>query len=316
MASGALSLLEAAKSGTDMKKAGVIETIIQESPCIEQLTWVTISGNALKHTVEDTLPTVGFRPVNGTYSSSFGTDTEHYWGVAILGGEFKVDNFLVDVVGSEEDIEAKQWIKLAKANALRFDYEVFNGTGASNGFKGLKQLISEGFGISYANSTTGAPVNLDKLDEGHDQFRNQGGADAIWANRTCRRQITKTARTSVTGVSLIDVGTDVFGRQVMSWNDIPIRILGDVMDGSGNIVPALPFTEDPGDGVFDCASLYFVKLDEDNVTGLLGKGGSMAVKSFGEQQAAPQRMGRLEWYPGLAVFNQYSVVRLTGITAS
>ncbi len=315
MATGALSLLEAAKSGTDQKKRGVIETIIQESPIIEQLPWLTISGNALKSTAEDTLPSVSFRQVNASYSASYGTDTEYFWGVAILGGEVKVDNFLVDVVGSEEDIEAKQWIKLSKANAMRFDFEAINGTGAGNGFKGLETLIAEGFGQTYANSTTGATVSLDKLDEANDLFRNQGGAHAIWANRAQRRQITKSARTSVSGVSLIDVGTDVFGRQVTMWNDIPIRILGDVIDGSGNVVPALPFDENPGDGVFDASSMYFVKLGEDDVTGLLGKGGSFSVKSFGEQQASPQRMGRLEWYPGLAVFNQYSAVRLTGITA-
>lgn len=315
MAAGNLSLLEATKSGKDQIKTGMIETIIQESPIIEMLPWMTIAGNALKRSYEDTLPDVQFRNVNEAYSSSYGTESEHYWGVAIMGGEYKVDNYLVNVTGSEADLEAKQINALAKSNAMRFDFEAINGTGANKGFKGFKSLVGEGFGISYANSTTGATISLDKLDEAHDQFRNQGGADAALLNRTVRRQITKAARTSVTGVSLIDVGTDVFGRQVTTWNDIPLRILGDVRDGSGNTVAALPFNEDPGDAVSDCTSLWFVKFDEDNVCGLLGKGGSFDVKRFGELQAAPQRMGRLEWYPGIAVFNQYSIVRLTGITA-
>jgi hypothetical protein len=294
----------------------MIETIIQESPIIEMLPWMTIAGNALKRSYEDTLPDVQFRNVNEAYSSSYGTETEHYWGVAIMGGEYKVDNYLVNVTGTEADLEAKQINALAKSNAMRFDFEAINGTGANKGFKGFKNLVAEGFGITYANSTTGATVNLDKLDEAHDQFRNQGSADAVLLNRTARRQITKAARSSVTGVSLIDVGTDVFGRQVTTWNDIPLRILGDVRDGSGNTVAALPFNEDPGDGTSDCTSLWFVKFGEDDVAGLLGKGGSFDVKRFGELQAAPQRMGRLEWYPGLAIFNQYSVVRLTGVTAS
>jgi hypothetical protein len=316
MASGALTLIEAAKAGTDQKKRGVVETIIQESPIIEMVPWLTISGTAFKQTVEDTLPNVQFRAVNGSYTRSFGTDTERYWGVTILGGEYAVDPFLVDVIASDGDLRAKQVAKLAKANAMRFDFEAINGTGASNGFKGWKQLISEGLGQSYANSATGATVNLDKLDEAHDLFRNQGGAHAMLLNRTARRQITKAARTSVTGVSLIDVGTDVFGRQVTSWNDIPMRILGDVIDGSGNVVDALPFNEDPGDGTFDCTSIYFAKFGEDDVAGLMGKGGSFQVKDFGELETQPQLMGRLEWYPGMAVFNSYSLVRLTGITAA
>lgn len=315
MATGALSLIEATKSSSEPRKRGVVQTIIQESPIIEMLPWLPFAGNAFKQTVEDTVANVSFRPVNGTYTRSYGTDTERYWGVSILGGEYAVDNFLVNVTGTEEDLEAKQVIKLSKGNALRFDYEALNGTGGSNGFKGVKQLISEGLGQSLANVVNGGTIVLDKLDEANDLFRNQGSASAMWLNRTIRRQITKAARSSVTGVSLIDVGTDVFGRQVTMWNDIPMRILGDVIDGSGNIVPALPFTEDPGDAVLDCSSVYFVKLGEDDVCGLVGKGGSLEVKSFGEQQAAPQRMGRLEWYPGLAIFNQYSIVRLTSVTA-
>jgi hypothetical protein len=315
MAAGALTLLEATKSGRDQVKTGMIETIIQESPIIEMLPWTTIAGNALKREYEDTLPDVQFRNVNESYNSSYGTDTEHYWGVAIMGGEYKVDNFLVDVTGSEADLEAKQITKLAKSNAMRFDFEAINGDGSGKGFKGMKNLVAEGFGQTLLNATGGGLISLDKLDEAHDLFLNQGGADAALLNRTVRRQITSRARTTVTGVSLIDVGTDVFGRQVVSWNGVPLRILGQVRNGSGATVQALPFNEDPGDSTSDCSSLWFVKFGEDDVCGLLGKGGSFDVKRFGELQAAPQRMGRLEWYPGLAIFNQYSVVRLTGITA-
>lgn len=313
MPSGALSLLEATKSATDMKKKGVVQTIIQESPFIEMIPWLPFAGNAYKQTIEDTLPRAQFRAVNGTYSRYVGTDTERFWGVSILGGEYAVDNFLVNVTGTEDDLEAKQIVKLSKANAMRFDYEAINGTGASNGFKGLKQLLSEGLGQTLVNAANGGTLSLDKLDEANDLLLNTGSADAMLTNRTIRRKITSKARSSVTGISLIDVGTDVFGRQVTKWNDIPIRTLGQVMDGSDNFALAFPFTEDPGDATADCSSIWFLKFGEDNVCGLLGKGGSFDVKRFGEQQAAPARMGRLEWYPGLAVFDQYAVVRLSSI---
>lgn len=314
MATGALSLLEATKSSSDMLKRGVVETIIRESPLMEMLPWQSFAGNALKQTVEDTVANVMFRPVNGTYTRSYGTDTERYWGVSILGGEYAVDNFLVDVTGTEEDLEAKQIAKLSKGNAMRFDWEFLNGTGGNNGFKGLKALLAEGLGLELLNAAGGAQISLDKLDEANDLNRGQGSFDAMLTVKAVRRQITRKARTDVSGVSLIDVGTNQFGKQVTSWNDIPILTLGDTIDPNGNIVPALDFTEDPGDGAFDTTSLWFVKFGEEDVCGLVGKGGSLAVRSFGEQQAAPQRMGRLEWYPGVAVFNRYSVVRLKGIT--
>jgi hypothetical protein len=311
MPSGAISLIEAAKHGDNPVSRGMIETIIIESPVIEQLHWMPFAGVAYRQLEEGTLPSVGFRNVNEGYSQSYGSDNESFWGVAILGGEYKVDNFLVNVVATEADLEAKQIRKLAKANAMRFDYEFFEGTGsvASKGFKGLKQLVSEGKGQTVSNGT--ATISLDKLDEAHDAFLNQGGPDVIFANRTIRRQITSKARTSVTGVSLIDVGTDVFGRQVTMWNDVPIRHPLNGINSSGTVTSLLPFTE-----ASSTSSLWMLKFGEEDVCGLLGKGGSFDVKRFGELQASPQRMGRLEWYPGLAVFNQYSVVRLSAITAS
>ena len=320
MPSGNVTLLEAAKCGDNMVKQGVVETLIQESPWIEMLPWMAFSGNALQHSEEGTLPDVQFRAVNESYSASWGSDNQHFWGVAILGGEIKVDRFLVDVIGNRNDVKAKQWTKLAKSNAMRFGFECIDGTGsvASKGFKGLKTLIGEGFGQTVVHSATGATLasaaGLNNLDLALDSFRNQGGPDALLLNRTIRRQITTAARNSITGVSLIDVGTDTFGRQTVSYDGVPFRILGDVRDASGNTVPNLPFTEDPGDGVFDTASIYFAKFGEDDITGLLGLGGSFNVEDFGELETAPQQMGRLEWYPGLAVFNKFSVVRVRGIT--
>ena len=172
MPTGNVTLLEATKSGGDLQKSGVVETIIQESPMIEMLPWMAFSGNALKHSEEGTLPGVQFRNVNEGYTASWGSDNEHFWGVSILGGEIKVDKYLVNVVGTEDDIEAKQWMKLGKANAMRFDYEAFKGTGsaASKGFKGINSLISEGFGQTLAMGTNGLSMSatgggLDKMDE-------------------------------------------------------------------------------------------------------------------------------------------------------
>lgn len=313
MPTGALTLIEATKAGDDQVKLGVVETLIEESPMLEVLSWVPFAGNALQHSEEGTLPNVQFRNVNEGYSQSFGSDNQHFWGVAILGGEVKVDKFLVNVTATKEDLEAKQWRKLAKANSMRFSYEAFEGTGApaTKGFKGIKQLISEGFGQTHTNGTAtlASAAGLDNLDVAIDLFRNQGRPDVALVNRTHRRQITKAARTAVSGVSLIDVGTDVFGRKVTMYDDIPLRIVGDGMNSSGAIVPILDFTE-----ASSTSSLYLAKIGEDDVTGLLGLGGSFDVQSFGELESGPQRLGRMEWYPGVAIFNKYSIVRLTDIT--
>lgn len=320
MPAGAVSLIEAAKCGDDMKKVGIVETILFESAPIEMLPWYPFAGNSLMTEVEGTLPTVEFRRVNEGYTSSYGSDRMLQWGVAILGGEVKIDRFLQDVTSNQRNAKAKQWAKLAKANAGRFDYEFFNGTGsaASKGFKGLKQLITEGQGQTVSHSGTGATLNsqagLDTLDVAIDTFRNQGRPEAMLVNRNHRRQVTKAARTAVSGTVLIDVGTDSFGRKVNMYDDVPMRIIGDVIDGNGNVVDGLPFNEDPGDGTSDASSIYFTKFGEDDICGLLGLGGSFDIKDFGEMESAPQLLGRLEWYPGICIPNKYAVTRVTGIT--
>ena len=321
MASGSIPLLEASKYGDDMLKKGFVVTIVQESPILEALPFLTIAGNALKHQAEDTLPTVGFRDVNENWSRTYGTDTEHFWGVAIMGAEVFIDNYLLKVTSNKMNLKARQYGKVARAMALTFDRYFFDGTGASKDFKGVNALITEGFGQTInadpasANGLqigqNGTAANwgkfLAQLDAAHDLLRT-GTADAAYLNRTTRRAITRAARESVTGVSLIDVGTDAFGRQVMQWNGVPLRIIGDDETGS----QILGFDETAGANN-DCASMYFCRLGDDYVTGLLGMGGSMEVRDFGETEASPGHLGRVEWYPGLAVFSKYGVVRVTGI---
>jgi hypothetical protein len=316
MPSGAFSLLEAAKASKDQVKRGTVETLIIESPLIEMLHWTGFQGNALQHFEEGTVPSVNFRRVNEGYTPSYGSDNSHFWGVAILGGEAEVDNFLVNVVDTEGKLLAKNARKLAKANAMRFDYEALEGTGsvASKGFKGIKTLIDEGFGQKLLNASGGGALTLAKLDEANDLLLNTGGADFLLANRTVRRKVTSLARETHTGISLIDIGTDVFGRQVTRWNDIPIKTTAMALNSSGTVVNLLDFNEDPGDATSDTTSVYFVKTDEDNVTGLLGKGGTFEARSLGENYDAPARKFRMEWYPGIAIFSEYSIVRLYGIT--
>lgn len=308
--SGSVTLLEAAKWGDDLLKKGVVETIIRESPILETLPWITIQGNALKHLAEDTLPTVSFRDVNETYTRDFGTDTEHFWGTTILGGEVFVDNYIVRTRGNLGDVKARQFQKKAKANAMTFDKYFFDGTGTAKDFKGMNALIDEGFGQKTLMAAGGGALTLAKLDEAFDTMRT-GTPDAILINRTLRRKVTDLARTTHTGISLIDVGTDVFGRQVMSYNGVPFRIIGDDQNGTA----ILGFDEDPGDAVSDTASIYFVRYGADEfVSGIMGAGGTFEVRDFGETEAAPGHLGRIEWYPGVAIFNRYAVVRLYGIT--
>lgn len=312
MATGSLTLLEGAKYGTSVLKRGFVETLIQESPILEMIPFIPFSGNALEVTVEASLPEVEFRQVNQTWNKSWGTDTKRLFGVSILGGEVFIDNYILKVQSNVASVKARQYAKFAKSMSRTFDKNFFDGDGTGDSFYGLKALIADGLGTHLETSTTGGPLTLDDLDKAFDALRSQSSPDVLLMNRVVRRKITNLARDTHQGISLIDVGTDVFGRKVTEYNGTPIRIIGDDRDGN----PILPFTENPsGDSGGDTTSVYLVAFGaEENVCGLSGLGGSLEVRDFGETEAAPGHLGRVEWYPGIAIYNPYSVVRLGGIT--
>jgi len=308
MATGSLSLLEAAKYGSTTLGRGVISTLIQESPILEMLPFTSISGNAIKVSVEDTLPAPAFRDVNETYTRSHGTDTERYFGCAILGGEVFIDNYIVRVQADQVSAKARQYSKFAKAMSRVFDKYFFDGTGTAKDFKGINALIDDGLGQSQSAGTNGAALTLDMLDESFDALRSQSAPDALLMNRQMRRKINGLARSTYSGISLIDVGTDVFGRQVNTYNGVPIRIVGDDKDGN----PILSQVQVQGSTSIN-TSIYAIAFGTDeNVYGILGLGGSFDVKDFGETEAAPGHLGRVEVYPGVVVSNSFSVARLVG----
>ena len=310
MAAGSLSLLEAAKYGSTTLGRGVVSTLIQESPIMEMLPFTSITGNALKVIVEDTLPDPAFRDVNETYTRSTGSDTERFFGCAILGGEVFIDNYIVRVQADQISAKARQYSKFSKAMSRTFDKSFFDGTGTSKDFKGISALIDEGLGQKVSAGTNGATLSLAMLDEAWDSLRGQSAPDALLMNRTLRRKINDLARTTYSGISLIDVGTDTFGRQVNIYNGTPIRIIGDDKDGAA----ILDFDETQGSSSVT-SSIYAIAFGTDeNVYGILGLGGSFDIKDFGETEAAPGHLGRVECYPGVVVANSFSVARLHGIT--
>jgi len=311
MATGSLSLLEAAKYGSTTLGRGVVSTLIQESPILEMLPFTSITGNALKVSVEDTLPTPAFRDVNESYTRSHGTDTERFFGCSILGGEVFIDNYIVRVQADQISAKARQYSKFAKAMSRVFDKYFFDGTGTAKDFKGINSLISEGLGQTITAGANGATLTLDMLDQTFDSLRSQSSPDVLLMNRVNRRKINSLARSTYSGVSLIDVGTDSFGRQVNIYNGVPIRIVGD--DEGGTAI--LGHDETQGSSAV-ASSIYAMAFGTDeNVYGILGLGGSFDVVDFGETEAAPGHLGRVEVYPGIVVANSFSVCRLAGVTA-
>ncbi len=102
----ALTLAESAKLSTDMLQRGVIETIIEESPILERLPFITVEGNSFKYNQENTLPAASFFAVNAVWTEGTATFTQKTANLSILGGDADVDNFIQRTRGSVQDQRA------------------------------------------------------------------------------------------------------------------------------------------------------------------------------------------------------------------
>lgn len=294
----ALTLLEAAKLNSgDVFKAGVLAKFAESSEILRVLGFLGINGNSLKYNVEETLPGIGFRGVNGSYTESTGIINPKTESLVIAGGDLDVDKFIVDTMGSSQRT-VHEAMKI-KALALAWTKTFFKGDNETNPleFDGLQKRL-QGDAV-IANHATGAGLSLAKLDEAIDAV---DGANAILMSKAMRRRLTVAARTAAVGGN-ITYTIDQFGRQVTMYNDLPILIVD--KDNENNDI--LGFTE-----TNSTTSIYVVAFGDGQVQGL--ENGGMSVRDLGELETKPSLRTRIEWYSGFGVFAPRSAARLKNIT--
>jgi hypothetical protein len=133
-----VTLAEASKLSTDILLKGIIETIVKESPILQKLPFIQITGNSLKYNREKTLPTAAwYAPVTGTWSASPPTFEPVTATLCVLGVDADVDNFLKATRSNVQDLEAACIELAAKAVRQEFENCFLNGDGTSDKFTGL-----------------------------------------------------------------------------------------------------------------------------------------------------------------------------------
>ena len=293
-----LTLLEASKLNSgDVYKAGVIAKFAESSEILRLLPFQSINGNSLKYNIEETLPGIGFRGVNGSYTESTGIINPKTESLTIAGGDLDVDKFILDTMGADQ--RSVHEVMKVKALALAWTREFIKGDSSTDPLKfdGLQVRLAGDAVI--ANHASAGPLSLAKLDEAIDAV---DGANAILMNKAMRRRLTVAARTAAVGGNISYV-MDEFGRQVTMYNDLPIIIV----DKDNDNTDILGFTE-----ASSTTSIYIVSFGEGKVQGL--ENGGMMVNDLGELQTKPALRTRIEWYSGFGVFAPRSAARLKNIT--
>lgn len=308
----AVTLVEVgAQYGAPLLKTGVAKIIAQNSPILDRIPNKQFQGSAYQFQIESALPPAQWRAVGANYVRGSGYLIRITENVSILGNEVFVDNFEIKVAANKKDLKARKFQEISRSIALEYDNAFFSGDSHINPlqFDGLRTRIQ---GNQLLNAgANGATMTLDMLDQMLDLVVVDA-AKVLYMNRTLRRKVTALARAQTGTVRVSIPSLDNFGKQVVSYDDVPILIVERTDDGS----TLLDFTETLGT-CNNCASIYCVSYgDEERLFGLLGAGGDLDVQDLGVSELAPGVIGRVELYPGIGIAHPRCVSRLRGITNS
>lgn len=300
-----LTILEAAKleSGVTDKQI-IVEKYAGSSDILLTLPFEDIPGNAIKYNRESSLPGVGFRGVNESYTPSTGVLNPLVETLVIAGGDLDVDKFIVDTQG--ENQRSVQELMKVRALALSWTQKFIKGDTANDPreFDGLQVRVVGDQKIAAGATANGTPLSLAKLDEAIDQTLN---TTHIVMSKAMARKFSAAGRTpSVAGN--ITYTLDELGKRVTNYNGIPFLTVDE--DHEGNKI--LPFTEAATSGTATATSIYPVSLGADALTGI--QNGSIDVRDLGELQDSPKFRSRVEWYNGIAIYNGRAATRIWSIS--
>lgn len=265
----AITLEEASKNVQDDLQMGVIDEFRKSNYILDHITFddaVSPTGGGATPTYSytriKTQPTAQFRQINKEYDPSEVTKERHTAEIKVFGGSYEIDRVISNMGGIISEVELQQSQKIKAAQAL-FNDTFINGDNAvdANAFDGLDKALT-GSSTEYNVSedvidlSTSQKVTdnylyfLDMLDEflmGLD-----GEPSFIAGNRKLIAKIRACARR----VSMYQTSKNEWGKQVETYNDIPLVDLSTKAGTNDTVIPI---------GADGTTSLYVARLGMDGL---------------------------------------------------
>jgi len=273
-----------------------VETFPRTSPVLMVMPFLDVAGNAYTWNRETTLPGIGFRDYNETYTESTGVVQPMTEVLKIFGGISDVDRAFVKTQGKVNDIRAVHDSMKAKAAALDFTKNFFKGNATSNpkGFDGLERRLT-GPQVLDGSGTTTATLCA-AVDRLIDQVA--GSPDMLFMNKDMRRALNASMRAQGQATETI---SDVFGRQIPAYAGIPIGVIEEDAEGD----PILGFDETD-----DTTSIYAARFGvQEWVSGLQAD----TLEVIDQGLVGLQYRTLIEWICSFAVFHPKAAARLAGL---
>lgn len=303
-----VTLAESAKLAQDELIAGVIEDVITVNRIFEVLPFDGIDGNALAYNRENVLGDVQNTGVGDSVTAkNAATFTQVTSSLTTIIGDAEVNGLIAATrSGDGNDQTAVQIASKAKNAGRQWQGQFITGTGAANQFNGLINLCSAGQTVD--TSVNGSALTFEILDELMDLVVDKDGqVDYFTMHARTLRSYMSLLR-GLGGASIGDVVELPSGAEVPAYRSVPI-FRNDYnpinqTKGSGGAIKTTIFA-----GTFDDGSRQhgIAGLTAENMAGI-------QVVDVGESETKDERIWRVKWYCGLALFSEKGLACADGIS--
>ena len=324
-----ITLAEAKVGMADKVDQKVVDTFRRSSLLLDKL----VFDNAISPGTGGSTLTYGYiqlktpstaavRQINSEYTAGEAKREEKTTKAVVMGGKFQIDRVLIGTAGAVDEL-AFQTEQKVKATANYFNNLVINGnksnsgTGVLNTFDGLDKLLTgtETEITSAVDVSTEALMNSNYnalLDE-VDGFLSalDGKPSMLLMNNKMLSKMRSAARRA----GYYSKTRDEFGRQVETYNDIPMYDMGKYYNGTNtvDIIPETAATQS-AEGKTD---IYAVTIGLDGFHGV-SPTGSKVINSYMPDLSKPGAVkdGEVELVAGVALKNTNKAGVLRGIKIS
>lgn len=321
------TLVDLAQTSEDPLLVGVVEMFLQYWNPLMVIPYETIGDLVVKSVRWSTLPTVGYRALNGSYSESTGTFEQQEESLSIIGGDIDVDvqfkgnkSAMIDMMGEQSRMKTK-------AMSYKVGNDFINGDRATDplevdglavrlGNLAARQTVSASGttdSLKVYNSASTLNSFFDALTQG--MFALDGGVcNALFADETTIQGIYSAIRRLSVPVRQGEALEFIMGGVKLHIPTLEINGQSIPMFNAGytdelQTTKVITTTEDPGDGGTDSTTIYLVRWEGERQFSGLQKA-NLETRPLGELQASPQERVRIEWVMGYANWNDRSLVRI------
>lgn len=317
-----ITLVESAKLSQNELVAGVIENIITVNRMFHVLPFDGIDGNALAYNRENALApvaTVGVGDTDGVIGSSAtsgnnqserqaakdaATFTQVTSTLTTILGDAEVNGLIQATRSNDNDQTAVQIASKSKSAGRKYQDMMVNGDGTNYGFAGLISLCPSGQVLD--TGTDGQKLSLELMDELQDTVIDKDGTVDYFAfNQREIRTMNKLLR-ELGGTSAMDAVKLPSGAEVPAYRGVPV-LRNDY----------IPVNQTKG-ASSNCTSIFAGTFDDGSrqhgIAGLTAsQQAGIHVVDVGEHQQKDERIWRVKWYAGLALFSEKGIAMAQGI---